>query len=160
MENFQLKRDGNFSPLYHGSWSGVTVEKEITFAGGTTNAIGDHDGTGDPFDIFTVTGVVLARLVAHCPATALTGASATLEIGTAKDTAELIAQTTATNIIANEIWHDNAPDSSVELSSIAGEYILAQDIIGTVGTANITAGVLDFYCTWIPLSSDGNVVAA
>ena len=34
------------------------------------------------------------------------------------------------------------------------------DIIGTVGTANITAGVIDFYCAWYPLSSDGQVEAA
>ena len=33
-----------------------------------------------------------------------------------------------------------------------------QDIIMTIaGGANITSGVIDYYCIWNPVSSDGNV---
>ena len=138
---------------------GFIAHKAITFAGGTENAIGDHDGTGDPFDIFTVSGAVVARIFAVCK-TDLAGASATLEIGTAKDTDGIIAQTTATLIDAHEIWHDNAPDNSVELLTVAPQEIICQDVIGTVATANITAGVIDFYAVWYPLSPEANLVAA
>ena len=149
--------DGNSVPFE----GGFIVKKSITFAGGTTNAIGDHDGTGDPFDIFTVTGLVKARIFGFCTTTLVdTTDTATLEVGTAKSTAAIIAQTTGTDIDVNEIWHDNAPDNSVELLTVAPEEIIGQDVIGTVGTANITAGVIDFYAIWYPLSPDGNLVAA
>lgn len=138
---------------------GQITSKTITFDGGTTNAIGDHDGTGDPFSIFTVTGVVSMRLFAVV-ATGLAGATATIEVGTAINTAGLIAQTTATNLAANEIWHDATPDASVELATVAAEKIVSQSVIGTVGTANITSGVLNFYCIWKPLSDGAQVTPA
>ena len=135
-----------------------TVSKNITFIGGTPNAIGDFDGTGDPFSIFTITGTVKIKFYAICTTT-LVGASATIETGIAGNTAGLIAQTTATNIAINEIWHDASPDSSIELDDVAPEEIIGNglDIIGTVGTANITAGAILFVCVWKALSSDGLV---
>jgi len=135
------------------------VEKSMTFAGGTTNDPGDHDGTGDPATLFTVTGQVFMKLFAVCEV-ALEGASATIAVGTALSSAGLIASTTAANIIANEIWHDATPDASIELSSVATEKIVNQNVIQTVGTANITAGRLKYFCLWKPISADGNVVAA
>lgn len=155
-----VPRDANHVPLP--SLGSVLIsEKSITFAGGTTNAIGDHDGTGDPFTIFTVTGTVLARFFGVCE-TDLAGASATLEVGFTGATTALIAQTTATDIDAGEIWYDNTPDAKMELLTVAPERIIANgaDIIGTVATANITSGVIRFFCIWYPLSSDGSVVAA
>jgi len=35
-----------------------------------------------------------------------------------------------------------------------------QDAILTIATADLTAGDIDFYALWRPLSADGNVVAA
>lgn len=135
-------------------------EKSITFAGGTTNAIGDFDGTGDPFDIFTVTGTVKARVFAVCTTTLTIVATATLEVGTALTTAGVIAQTAGDAIDINEIWHDASPDASVEALSVVAEKVINQDIIGTTATANITAGVIKFICIWVPVSADGNVVAS
>lgn len=155
-----VPRDANSTPLNDFGW-GLVEEKSITFAGGTTNAIGDHDGTGDPFTIFTVTGTVLVKVFGVCE-TDLAGATATLEVGIAGNTAGLIAQSTATDIDAGEIWHDATPDAGIEASSVAVERILANgaDIIGTVGTSNITSGAIKFFCVWYPLSEDGLVEAA
>ncbi len=138
---------------------GAYQTKSVTFAGGTTNDIGDFDGTGNPATLFKVTGTVLVKLFAVVN-TALEGASATIRVGTALSNTGLIASTTATNAIANEIWHDATPDASIELSTILTEKIVNQDIIQTVGTANITAGVLTYHCIWKPISTDGNVEAA
>lgn len=150
--------DRNASPVTSPDWS-LQAVKTITFAGGTTNAIGDHDGTGDPFTIFEVEGACLVRILARCT-TSLEGASATLRVGTALSDAGLIASTTATDIDVNEIWHDATPDASVELSTVLTQKIVSQDIIGTVGTANITAGVIEFVCYWFPLTPDSKVTAA
>jgi len=151
--------DINQSNLTYDGWR--HCEKAITFAGGTTNAIGDHDGTGNPFDIFTVTGDVKVKVVAVCTTT-LVGASSTLEVGTSGGTAVIIAQTTGTDIDVGEIWHDATPDADIELSSVAKEYIVAngKDVIGTVGTANITAGVIRFTVMWKAVSRNGDLIAA
>ena len=137
------------------------VKKTVTFAGGTTDAIGDHDGAGDPFTIAKVDGIVLVKVLAVCT-TNLTG-NATIEVGVTGDTAEIIAQVAdAESLDANEIWHDATPDSGCETSSVLAEKIIVGglDIIGTVGTANITAGVIDFYVFWRALSDDGLVYLA
>lgn len=135
------------------------ASKTVTFAGGTTNDIGDFDGTGNPATLFTVTGTVRMKLFATCGLT-LVGATATIAVGTALSNAALIASTTATNVATNEIWHDATPDASIELWTIATEKIVRQNVIQTVGTANITAGSLTYHCLWAPISANANVVAA
>ncbi len=145
-------------------WNGWRqAEKTITFVGGTTNAIGDYDGTGDPFDIFTVTGDVVVKVIGICTVD-LAGASATLRVGAdvSGQYAEIIAQTTATNLVAGELWHDASPDKSIEASSVMAEKIIVNstNIVGEVDTANITAGVIRFICLWKPLSRNGKLVPA
>ena len=154
-----LRRDANKVPLQ--DQDGLTEIKEMTFAGGTENDPGDESGTGNPTTLFTVTGDVILRIIAICK-TNLAGATATLEVGVSGDTASLIAQTTATDIDANDVWHDATPDASKELDSVSAAHIISigQDIIQTVGTADITAGAITYYCQWRPLSDDSNVVAA
>lgn len=134
----------------------VATSVPTAFAGGTTNARGDNDGTGDPRTLFTVSGLVAVKIVGLCTLD-LTGASATLEVGTALSTAGLIAQTTATNIDVNEIWHDATPDASIEASSVMSEKLVFQNIIETVGTADITAGNVYYVCLWRPISPNATV---
>ena len=135
------------------------ANKTVTFDGATTNDLGDFNGTGNPSDLFTVTGRVVLTILAVCT-TSLVGASATVEVGTALSTAGLIAQTTGTDIDVNEIWHDATPDASVELTTVLTNKIVSQNVELLVATANITAGVIKFIAFWTPLSEDGNVVAA
>ena len=136
-------------------------EKAITFIGGTTNAIGDYDGTGDPFNIFTVSGTVLMKVIGIVETT-LVGA-ATIEVGITGDTAAILAQVAnASTMAIGEIWHDATVDKKIELTSVMVENIVAgsNDIIGNIGAANITAGAIRFICLWKPLSKDGHVEAA
>lgn len=133
-----------------------TATKSMTFAGGTTNDPGDFDGTGNPATLFTVTGTVAMKLFAVVN-TDLAGASATLIVGTAKDTDAFLVSTTATDLDQYEIWHDATPDNSVELMTVAPEKIVNQNIIQTVGTANITSGSLTYICLWRPLSHNATV---
>lgn len=148
------------------SVSGVTFQPQwqvetvtATFAGGTSNGRGDSAGTGNPATLFTVTGDVLVYILAKCT-TLLAGATATLEVGVTGNTAALIAQTTATDIDAGEVWRDTGP--AVGAETINGAFMIVDglDIIETTGTADITAGGLTYYCMWYPLSSDGDVTAA
>jgi hypothetical protein len=135
------------------------ASKSVTFAGGTTNDMGDFDGTGNPYTLFTVTGDVLAYIVAVCK-TNLAGATATLEVGVTGATAALIAQTTATDIDVNEGWFAATPTLAV--ANTAQYHVIGGglDIIQTAGTANITSGAITYYCFWKALSDGASVVAA
>lgn len=127
------------------------------FTGGTADTRGDQGGTGNPRTLFTVTGTVAMKLFGICTVD-LAGVGGTLSVGTALSTAGLIALTTATDIDANEIWHDATPDASIELSSIATEKIVQQNVIETVGTADITSGNVKYICLWKALTPNATVV--
>src|SRR5690606_7017665 len=89
------------------------------------------------------------------------GGTATLALGVTGATTLLIAATTAVDIDAGEFWVDNAPDAAgVAVPAALKEVAITADIIGTVATEAITGGVLRFDLYWLPLSADGNVVAA
>lgn len=137
------------------------------FAGATSNARGDKDGTKAVMPVFKVTGDVLMRIYGVCKLT-LVGAG-TIELGVAGNTAALIAQiANATTLATTEIWTDSTPTTpNVDLlSDVLGPYIVTDagasggvTIDEKVGTADITAGGLYYVCLWRPLTPDGNVEA-
>jgi hypothetical protein len=124
----------------------------VTFVAATTGAVATHK-------IADVTGVVAVSVFAVC-GTNLAGATAKIEVGTALTTAGLIAQTTATDIDANEIWHDASPDKSVELTSVLTKSIVTQDINYKITTAAISSGAVTFYILWSPISPGAKVELA
>lgn len=141
-----LRRDANRVPI---QVHGIINSKIITYT-----ATGD--GATGALDLFTVTGDVLATVFAVCGTLLTSGAGATVEIGIAGNTAALIAQTTAVDIDANEVWIDTAPAT---IEALPSDKILTNgtDIIQTIATDTVTAGVITFYCIWSPLSSDANI---
>ncbi len=134
---------------------GNIVRHSVTFTAAGDGAVGAHN-------LFTVTGDVEARITAFCKTTLTIQVGATLEVGIAGATAAIIAQTAGDAIDVDEIWHDNAPDAKIELSSAAAWNIISggNDIIFTVGTDTIDTGQIDFYCEWKPLSDGATVVPA
>jgi hypothetical protein len=134
------------------------TSKTIIFTGGTPDTIGDYDGDLNPFTIFEVTGDVMCFVIGVCKTT-LVGA-ATLEVGVTDATAAIIAQIgNATDLVANEVWHEATPSLAEAMSPRYHFIGGGLDVIGTAGSANITAGKIDFYCFWRPLSTDGKVSA-
>lgn len=127
----------------------ILLESTWTFVTGTTGATGAHT-------LFTVTGNCLVNVFGICD-TNLTGA-ATIEVGTANNTAGLIAQVAdATNLDDGEIWVDATPGTEVE--ALGGVKVLndGADIILTIGSTAVTAGVVDFYCLWRPLTATSQI---
>jgi len=114
--------------------------------------------TGDQaaHTLFTVTGNVLVQVFGICD-TSLVGAG-TFEVGVAGNTAGIIAQIAdAEDLDDGDIYVDATPGVGTE--ALPGKFIIndGADIILTIGTADITAGVVDFYCLWRPLSSGSSV---
>lgn len=150
-------RVGVTNPL---AWQ--TVKHVSTdFTGGTTNAHGDENGTGDPYTMFNVTGDVLIKAVWGICNTSLVGA-ATLEVGTAGNTAKLLAQIANTGTLDDgDVWVDAGTEANID--TIVGEMHAINDgadIIETTGSANVTAGQIDYYCIWSPVEPGSDVVSA
>ena len=122
--------------------------KTLTFDGTSVGDVGTDA-------IATVTGRVLITHMTGFCSTLLVGSGATIELGTANNTGELIAQTTAENLDANEFWNDATPEA--EASNAVTDKTVAANIILTVGTAAVTAGVLEITMYWLPLSTDGQL---
>ena len=123
--------------------------KKITFTGaaglGATGTVA----------IGTVTGAIWLQAFACRCLTLLTSSGGTVELGVASNTAALIAQTTATDIDASEFWRDATPEFGI--SPMIMDQAIKGNLILTVGTAAVSAGVLEFYGYWLPLSPDGQI---
>jgi len=139
------------------SYSGRLVTKTVALTGAAN--LGQ---SGSPIPLFSVTGNVFVKVFGVCTKDLVSAGGGTLEVGTANNTASLIAQTTATAIDANEIWFNNTPVAEVTASTNLTEKVIVggADIIGTVGTADITDGTITWYCYFQPWGGVGSVVAA
>lgn len=139
-------RDDNNVPI---ASLGLTATKAITFSALTTGATGATT-------LFTVTGVVAVRIFGVVSGTDVTG-TGTIEVGISGNTAALLAQTTGTTLDVGEFWIDTAPATIEALPTI---FLTAANIIQTIAGSTLDAGTLTYYCIWVPISSDGKVVAA
>lgn len=116
--------------------------------------------------LFTVTGTVKARVYGVGGAVQMTSTAnnGTLAVGVAGATGAFLPASTAngsTNFIANCAWVDATPAVTAELLPNTGNFLLCTgDILLAIVTNNMTAGSMTLYCDWIPVTADGNVVAA
>lgn len=115
-------------------------------------------------DLFTVTGDVLVRVCASVDVAVTSGGTPTLEVGVSGNTACLCVQDTVdgTAFDIGDSWSKTiAADANG--AEIADEYVLVGNGVNIILTASadtITAGDIDFYCEWIPLSSGAAVAAS
>lgn len=153
--------DGNYRPNDAASYA-VDV-------GQFRHAIGNYDFTADTgaqatYTIFTITGDVALCVVGLCQVTLTSAGAPTIELGIAGNTAALIAQTAGLDLDQYETWQDAVPEANpgaVDLFGGARQFVVANgaNAILTIATADLTAGNIDFHAFWLPLSTDGNVVA-
>jgi hypothetical protein len=124
----------------------------------------NYDASDHP-TLFTITGTVLAR----CWAVVTTGITSTsntgtLELGTSDDLDAFIATTTigAGTFVTGDVWASSAGDGDSGQLEYDGTYVLCNGTLieCDVNTNNMTAGVMDVYCQWIPISAGADVVAA
>ncbi len=136
------------------------LQKTITFTSGGTGASGTNT------NLFTVTGEVLIEYTTAFCTTSLeqSGATPTLQYGVDALVELFIAATTATTIDANELWIGTSPGagSAAIPAAMKDIHIGNGDSISctVAGTANISAGVIEFNVWWRPMSANGLVVSA
>lgn len=142
----------SYSPLV-GQWRTSTGNWNFT----------DDTGAQGAYTIFTVTGTVLVRITGVCNVTLTSAGAPTIELGIAGNTASIIAQTAGLDLDQYESWQDAGPEPNPgAIILMTSTYMVAggTDVIFTIGTADLTAGDVDFMCMWIPVTVDGYVVAA
>lgn len=136
----------------------VTVHKTVTFTGAA-----GAGATGTAVSVFTVTGEVLVvALVPFCTTNLGEAApTAVVSLGVTGSTALFIANTNSVDIDANEFWIDATPDANgIALPAALKDIVITDNIIVTPATQNTNAGVIRFDLIYMPLSTNGLVVAA
>lgn len=124
----------------------------------------DDGGTQKAYTIFTITGHVEVQGMFGIGNIAVVGAAVIMEFGISGDTAEFLPQTAGNTIIADELWYDATPTTTYELIDLFAAtrrwVLTGQDAILTLGTGDASAGDVNFYTLWRPLSANGLVVPA
>lgn len=122
----------------------------------TWNTVATHE-------LFTVTGLVRARIVAEVTATGddTTTATATIQLGTDSDTDGFIAVTNVDDLTIGELWYDATPTVKFDTSStvILDKIVNGEDIGFEIAGEAATAGTIVFHCWFEPLNATGAVVA-
>jgi len=131
----------------------------------TTSAMtaGNGYGAADDPTIFTVTGDILCRAAATITTQVTSTSNDTLELGVPGNTAALLIQDVAdgTAFDAGDTW-TLITAADADGAQMADEWLVVKDgnIILTINDHDLTAGVVNFYLQYIPLSSGATVVGA
>ncbi len=133
-----------------------TTTKTLTLTGAAN--LGQ---SGSPITIFTVTGAVdVSAIAGFCTTSLVSAGGGTLALGVTGSTSLFIGATTATTLTtAAAIWvSTTATATGIALPATTKDIVIMANVLGTVATADITAGVLVIRAFWLPVSLDGNLV--
>jgi len=158
-----LETDSGATYVYDGSAWAILMTAGPFRASATftfTGAAGFGQLASPTCTFVNVTGqVVVEKLVPFCTVDLVSAGGGTLILGAVGTTGLFLSGTTAAaSIDANKRWlSTGGAGASVAIPAAFKEIFLDDDIIGTVGTADITAGAIRFDCYWRPLSANGLV---
>lgn len=126
------------------------IQKDLTFSNDT--------GT---ITLFTIKGDVIIKILPVIITDVVPNTTANIRMGVTGNTDALIVDTVSTELDARSIWVDQSPDDEIEPIDVIKSYIItnSRDVLLTL-SAQVNSGAITFYCLWLPLSSDGKVVAA
>jgi len=133
------------------------AHQEITFA------VDAGAGTGDSAidkELFTVTGTVLCAILGICTTDLTSGGAATIELGTSEDTSILAASLGFDSLDDGFAWVTGDADTEVDFATMVWAIVDDVDLGYNIDAADMSDGVIDFYCFWVPISDNGDVVAA
>jgi hypothetical protein len=145
-QNLQI--DGSYKAVT--SNESFVLSSEWTFVTNLTGDQGSHT-------LFTVTGDVLVTVFGVCTVN-MAGSGADFEVGVTGNTAGIIAQIAdVEDLDAGEIYIDATPE--VGTAAVPSPFIIngGLDVLLKITNADVSAGVVTFYCLWRPLSSGSSV---
>lgn len=131
------------------------LSHSIDLSEATYNTVATHE-------LFTVTGLVRARIIAEVTTTGddTSGNTSTIQLGVESDTDAFIAATEVDDLAGGEIWYDATPTTVTDAfaSVCLDKVVSAADIGYEIAGEAATAGEITFHLWWEPLSSTGAVV--
>jgi len=138
------------------------VRKTIAFDGTAGN------GATGGVTVFTLTGRVLVEaLTIFCTETLEEAApTATVALGTATGTGNIISATSATTIAANDWWIDATPGEvgyanlvqTLSSGPSQKDFALSESLLITVATQDVTNGTLVIDAWYRPITDNGSLV--
>lgn len=140
--------DANFRTVT--SNEAFLLSSEWTFVENLTGDQGSHT-------LFTVTGDVLVTVFGLCT-TNMAGSGADFEVGVTGNTAGIIAQIAdVEDLDAGDCYIDATPE--VGTVGVPGAFMIngGLDVLLKITNADVTGGVVTFYCLWRPLSDGAEV---
>lgn len=150
-------RDGSVVERLEATHGTVTTftKADVTAATAWTTA-------NSPVTIFTVTGTVLMQVWGEVT-TGITSTSSTgtLALGTTDNASVFIGATTAngTNFATGDVWTTTTTAKSGALPGTGNWFVVRSDnVTVTIATNNMTAGAVNIYCRWIPITAGATVV--
>lgn len=131
-----------------------SLTKTVTFTGAAgLGAVG-------LIPVFDLTGlVVCVKCVAWCTDDLISAGGGSVSLGSVPNVVGLIAATVATTIDTGEMWLTTAPGvGTVSIPAVMTNAVWGSDISMDVTVSAITAGVLNFYLEYFPLSVGAAVI--
>jgi len=134
------------------------AHQEITFS---VDVAGDGTGAdNENKELFVVTGTVLCAILAICTTDLTSADGSTIELGTSEDTSILAAALGFDSLDDGFVWVTGVAATAVDFATMVWAIVDDVDLGYNIDTADVTGGVIDFYCFWVPISDNGDVVAA
>lgn len=141
-----------FLPLALQNPAAQVIKVVADFALATWNTVAAHE-------ILTVTGDVRILCIPKI-VTTVTGATGTYVLGVEGETTAWIASTAVAAMTATKAWLGTTPAATFALTSFLDRIVVGGADVGyTIGTAAATAGKIEFYAWWEPLTPGSMVVA-
>lgn len=148
MTQAAIGRDANYVPI-QGNNAFLTIAP-IVFDQTTTGAAGIHV-------LFTITGDVILSIFGMVKEALVdTGSGATISVGDADTTDSILPGSAIISSGGNNIYNSSGFQNVISQidSDLADNSV---NVIYDITGDDIISGTIIFYCTWRPLSQDGNV---
>ena len=145
-------------PIISGSASTI---REVRITKGPFDNTAGNGAFPGTITVATVTGAVyIHRIIPRITQTLTSGGANTVALGTATVTTGMIGATTGTSLAANEFWATTGGGDVgyVNVSDTITSAIISENIIITLGTANLTAGTIVFDIVWEPVTVGASLV--
>lgn len=107
----------------------------------------------------TIVGAITMHYVAlRCRNTLVSAGGGVISLGSAVQLGGIIANTTATDIVFNDWWTTATPTASV--AAAITDVAFFSGLVLNVGTANVTAGILEMSIWWSPATLGSQLLFA
>ena len=109
--------------------------------------------------VFTISGLVHARMLAYCTSGLTATAGANLMFGVSGNSSALILSTSASGLVLNDLWLTVNTSTNHAYSSMIDRLLSNRSVGYFLTGAPVTAGTIKFLAFWEPISTGSTLTA-